>query len=163
MPAENPKKQNLITPSGYDRLFAELRHLADQERPKLLDEIAAAAAQGDRSENAEYIYGRRRLREIDRRINFLKGRLEKAKVIDPKLQSGNKVSFGATVTISDEDGRQKTWSIVGEDEADPSTSRISWLSPLGRALMNKEVGDFAEAHTPKGPIEYTICGIKFGS
>lgn len=157
-----PQKTNLITPVGYDRMFAELRQLADQERPKILEEIAAAAAQGDRSENAEYIYGRRRLREIDKRINFIKSRLEIAKVIDPKTQTGDKVTFGATVTISDDDGRQKTWFIVGEDEADPSTGKISWRSPLGRALLNKQVGDFAEAATPKGPIEYTICSIKFG-
>jgi transcription elongation factor GreB len=155
------EKTNLITPAGYDRMYSELRHLADNERPKLLEEIAAAAAQGDRSENAEYIYGRKRLREIDKRINFLKSRLEKAKIIDPKSQTGDKVVFGATVTISDEEDRQKTWFIVGEDEADPSSGKISWRSPLGRALLNKAVGDYAEASTPKGPMEYTICSIKF--
>lgn len=158
---KKPEKTNLITPSGYDRMYTELRKLADDDRPKLLEEIAAAAAQGDRSENAEYIYGRKRLREVDKRINFLKGRLEKAKIIDPKLQSGTKIVFGATVSIEDEDGRTKTWSIVGEDEADPSSGKISWLSPLGRALMNKAVGDFAEAMTPKGPMEYTIIEVKF--
>ncbi len=160
--AQSPiEKTNLITPAGYDRMYSELRHLADNERPKLLEEIAAAAAQGDRSENAEYIYGRKRLREIDKRINFLKSRLEKAKIIDPKSQNGDKVVFGATVTISDEEDRQKTWFIVGEDEADPSSGKISWRSPLGRALLNKAVGDYAEASTPKGPMEYTICAIKF--
>jgi transcription elongation factor GreB len=161
MAQEKPQKTNLITPSGYDRMYAELRNLADNERPRLLEEIAAAAAQGDRSENAEYIYGRKRLREVDKRINFLKSRLEKAKIIDPKTQSGDKVIFGATVTIADEDGREKTWAIVGEDEADPSSGKISWLSPLGRALMNKHVGDYAEANTPRGLVEYTICAIKF--
>lgn len=160
-PPKKPEKTNLITPDGYDRMYAELRKLADEERPKLLEEIAAAAAQGDRSENAEYIYGRKRLREVDKRINFLKGRLEKAKIIDPKTQTGNKVTFGATVTIEDEEGRTKTWFIIGEDEADPSSGKISWLSPLGRALMNKNQGDLAEAHTPKGPIEYSIVAIKF--
>jgi len=161
MVKEKPVKNNLISPSGYDRMYSELRHLADDERPRILEEIAAAAAQGDRSENAEYIYGRKRLREIDKRINFLKGRLEKAKIIDPKSQSGDKVVFGATVTIADEDGLKKTWAIVGEDEADPSSGKISWLSPLGRALLNKHVGDFAEANTPRGLLEYTICDIKF--
>ncbi len=157
------EKNNLITPAGYDRMYAELRKLADEDRPTLLEEIAAAAAQGDRSENAEYIYGRKRLREVDKRINFLKGRLERAKIIDPAKQSGDKIDFGATVTIEDEDGRCKTWHIVGEDEADPSTGMISWRSPLGRALLNKKVGDVTEADTPRGPIEYAIKSLRYES
>jgi transcription elongation factor GreB len=155
------EKNNLITPAGYDRMYAELRKLADEDRPVLLEEIAAAAAQGDRSENAEYIYGRKKLREVDKRINFLKGRLERAKIIDPKRQSGDKVDFGATVTIQDDEGRSKTWTILGEDEADPSSGKISWLSPLGRALMNKLVGDYTEAETPRGPIEYQVKKVIF--
>ena len=155
------EKTNLITPAGYDRMYAELRKLADEDRPVLLEEIAAAAAQGDRSENAEYIYGRKKLREVDKRINFIKSRLEKAKIIDPKLQTGDKVDFGATVTIQDDEGRSKTWTILGEDEADPSSGRISWLSPIGRALMNKLVGDYAEAETPRGLIEYKVTKVLF--
>ena len=156
------KFQNLITPVGYQKILDELMYLAEIERPKVVDEVTAAAAQGDRSENAEYIYGKKRLREIDRRMNFLKGRLDKAKIIDPTRQAGSKVQFGAHVTIADEEGRQKTWYIVGEDEADPSGGQISWLSPLGKSLLNKTEGDFIEVVTPKGPMEYSVVKIKFG-
>lgn len=155
-------KDNLITPAGYDKLYSELRHLADNERPILLEEIAAAAAQGDRSENAEYIYGRKRLREVDKRINFLKSRLERAKVIDPRLQRTEKIDFGAVVTIVDDDGREKTWFIVGEDEAEPSMGKISWKSPMGRALLNKTKGDHIEVETPRGPVEFQVVSYKFG-
>jgi transcription elongation factor GreB len=155
-------KDNLITPAGYDKLYAELRHLADNERPILLEEIAAAAAQGDRSENAEYIYGRKRLREVDKRINFIKSRLERAKVIDPSTQRTETIDFGAVVTIADVDGREKTWFIVGEDEAEPSSGNISWKSPLGRALLNKATGDYIEVETPKGLVEFQVVGYKFG-
>lgn len=158
---EKPPKDNLITPGGYDRMYAELRSLADQDRPQLLEEIAAAAAQGDRSENAEYIYGRKRLREVDKRINFLKSRLERARIIDPKSQSGEKVDFGATVTIEDEGGKHKTWFIVGEDEADPSSGKISWKSPLGRALLNKKPGDVADVETPRGDASYSVVRISY--
>jgi transcription elongation factor GreB len=156
-----PPKDNLITPQGYDKLYSELRHLADNERPQLLEEIAAAAAQGDRSENAEYIYGRKRLREVDKRINFLKSRLERAKIIDPKLQRSEKIDFGATVTIEDDQGRHKSWSIVGEDEAEPSLGKISWKSPLGRALLNKNVDDFLEVETPRGIMEFRVIKYLF--
>ena len=156
-----PPKDNLITPQGYDKLYEELRHLADNERPQLLEEIAAAAAQGDRSENAEYIYGRKKLREVDKRINFLKSRLERAKVIDPKLQRSEKIDFGATVTIEDDEGRHKSWSIVGEDEAEPSAGKISWKSPLGRALLNKKVDDFLEVETPRGIMEFRVISYLF--
>ena len=156
-----PPKDNLITPQGYDKLYSELRHLADNERPQLLEEIAAAAAQGDRSENAEYIYGRKRLREVDKRINFLKSRLERAKIIDPKLQRSEKIDFGATVTIADDEGRHKSWSIVGEDEAEPSAGKISWKSPLGRALLNKNMDDFLEVETPRGIMEFRVIKYFF--
>jgi transcription elongation factor GreB len=163
-PAEKnaPLKDNLITPTGYDKLYSELRHLADNERPVLLEEIAAAAAQGDRSENAEYIYGRKRLREVDKRINFLKSRLERAKVIDPRSQRADKIDFGAIVTIVDDSGGEKTWLIVGEDEAEPSSGKISWKSPMGRALLNKTKGDHVEVETPRGAIEFQVVGYKFG-
>lgn len=156
-----PPKDNLITAQGYDKLYSELRHLADNERPQLLEEIAAAAAQGDRSENAEYIYGRKRLREVDKRINFLKSRLERAKIIDPKLQRSEKIDFGATVTIEDDQGQHKSWSIVGEDEAEPSAGKISWKSPLGRALLNKNVDDFLEVETPRGIMEFRVIKYFF--
>jgi transcription elongation factor GreB len=156
-----PPKDNLITPHGYDKLYTELRHLADNERPQLLEEIAAAAAQGDRSENAEYIYGRKRLREVDKRINFLKSRLERAKIIDPKLQRSEKIDFGATVTIENDEGQHKSWSIVGEDEAEPSAGKISWKSPLGRALLNKTLDDFLEVETPRGILEFRVIKYFF--
>jgi transcription elongation factor GreB len=138
-----------------------LRHLADNERPQLLEEIAAAAAQGDRSENAEYIYGRKRLREVDKRINFLKSRLERAKIIDPKLQRSEKIDFGATVTIENDEGQHKSWSIVGEDEAEPSAGKISWKSPLGRALLNNTLDDFLEVETPRGILEFRVIKYFF--
>ena len=155
------KKDNLITPAGYDRMYSELRKLADEDRPKLLEEIAAAAAQGDRSENAEYIYGRKRLREVDKRINFLKSRLERAKIIDPATQKKDRVDFGASVVIEDEDGIQKKWVIIGEDEAEPSKGHISWKSPIGRAMLNKHSGDFFEVETPKGPKEFSLISFEF--
>lgn len=157
-----PKKfENLITPTGYKRILDELMDLSKVQRPIVVEEVSAAAAQGDRSENAEYIYGKKKLREIDRRMNFLKSRLDKAKVIDPARQNSDKVEFGAHVTIEDEEGRSKTWFIIGEDEADPSSGKISWLSPIGKAMLNKKEGDFFEAHTPKGEILYTIMAIKY--
>jgi len=158
---DDPTKsfKNLITPSGFKRIEDELMNLYQVERPKLVEEVAAAAAQGDRSENAEYIYGKKRLREIDKRMNFLKSRLDKAQVIDPSEQSGPQIQFGAHVTIEDENGQQKTWFIVGEDEVDPSAGKISWLSPLGKAMLNKTEGDYFQVHTPKGELEYRV--VKF--
>ncbi len=156
-----PKFENLITPEGHKKIIDELDFLFNVERPKLVTEVADAAAQGDRSENAEYIYGKKRLREIDKRMNFLKGRLDKAKVIDPLLQKGDHVQFGAHVTIADDAGKEKTWFIVGEDEADPTSGKISWLSPIGRSMLNKKVGDYFEAHTPKGDVGYEIKKIDY--
>lgn len=159
----NPKTpfENLITPKGHQAILDELDQLFNIERPKLVDEVAAAAAQGDRSENAEYIYGKKRLREIDKRMNFLKRRLDKAKVIDPSLQNATTVQFGATVTIQDEEGREKTWFIVGEDEVDPSAGKISWLSPIGKGMLNKSVGDYFQVHTPKGEVEFSIVRFTY--
>lgn len=156
------EKQNLITPAGYEKLVAELRHLADVERPRIVDEVHQAALQGDRSENAEYIYGKKRLREIDKRMGFLKRRLDAAKVIDPARQSGSRVLFGARVELEDEDGSVKTWQIVGEDEADPSTQKVSWKSPLGRAVMRREPGDSITIHTPRGPRDMVLVSVTFG-
>lgn len=157
-----PKRfENLITPGGHKRIVEELDQLFQVERPKLVEEVAAAAAQGDRSENAEYIYGKKRLREIDKRMNFLKSRLDKAKIIDPALQKGSTVQFGAHVTIESEDGNKKTWFIVGEDEVEPSAGKISWLSPIGKGMLNKSVGDFFQVNTPKGELEFTILKIEY--
>jgi transcription elongation factor GreB len=156
-----PQKTNLMTPQGFKRLEDELMQLFEVERPKIVDEVHQAALQGDRSENAEYIYGKKRLREIDKRMNFLKSRLDKAKVIDPSTQKSETVQFGAKVTLQDEKGTNKTWFIVGEDEVDPSNGQISWLSPLGRACLNKRPGDYIEVSTPKGEVGFEIISIAF--
>jgi transcription elongation factor GreB len=150
-----------MTPECYETLLGELRYLADVERPKVVDEVSAAAAQGDRSENAEYIYGKKRLREIDRRLYFLKSRLEMAKIIDPEKQQSTTIQFGAKVTLEDENGLKKVWHIVGEDEAAPSRGLISWRSPIGAALLNKRVDDEIEVSTPQGEIYYRITAFRF--
>lgn len=155
------EKLNLITPEGYENLVTELRRLAEVDRPRLVDEVHQAALQGDRSENAEYIYGKKRLREIDKRMGFLKKRIDAAKVIDPARQSGTAVLFGATVELEDEDGTVKTWQIVGEDEANPSAKRISWKSPVGRAVLNKTAGDTVTVRTPSGIKEMIIISIGY--
>lgn len=162
MSGEKPAKTNLITPEGFKKLSDELTHLFEVERPKVVDEVHQAALQGDRSENAEYIYGKKRLREIDKRIGFLQRRLDIARVIDPARQSGEKVLFGATVRVEDEDGQEKVWQIVGEDEAAPTNGKVSWKSPVGRALLDKKVGDFVTVHTPSGERELSILEIRWG-
>ena len=132
---------NYITADGARRLQEELAHLRSKERPKIVQEVAEAAAQGDRSENAEYIYGKKKLREIDRRIHTLTKRLESAVVVTPQARADGRIFFGAVVEVEDEDGTASTYHIVGEDETDPKAGRISWRSPLGRALLNKKEGD----------------------
>ena len=152
---------NYITPEGARRLSEELGRLRSVERPKTVQEVADAAAQGDRSENAEYIYGKKRLREIDRRMRYLTQRLERAVVVDPKAQRGDKVFFGATVEVEDEDGRRQTFRIVGEDEIDSKASRISWRSPVGRALLGKTVGDVITVRRPAGEVELEIVALRY--
>jgi transcription elongation factor GreB len=139
---------NYITAAGARRLQDELAHLRSRERPKVVQDVADAAAQGDRSENAEYIYGKKRLREIDRRIHFLTKRLETAVVVAPEERADGRVFFGATIDVEDEEGATATYQIVGEDETDPKAGRISWRSPLGRALLNKREGDAATFRKP---------------
>ena len=153
--------KNYITPGGADRLRTELRHLLDVERPKIVSVVQWAASNGDRSENADYIYGKRRLREIDRRMRFLQKRLEVAEIIDPASQSGDRVVFGATVDIRDEEAQLKTYSIVGIDETDIKKGRISWISPMGKALLRHKKGDFVTLHTPRGEEEIEIMEIRF--
>jgi transcription elongation factor GreB len=153
---------NYITPEGARRLSEELGRLRTVERPKTVHEVADAAAQGDRSENAEYIYGKKRLREIDRRMRFLSKRLEIAVVVDPKEQRGEKIFFGATVDLEDEDGALSTYLIVGEDESDMKASRISWRSPVGRALLGKRPGDVVMVRRPAGEVELTILAVRYG-
>lgn len=152
---------NYITPAGLEALKAEYVHLRDKERPKVVSAVSYAAALGDRSENADYIYGKRRLREIDRRLGFLQRRMENAQVVDPKTVRSDKVVFGATVTIEDMDGRQKTYRIVGEDEIDAAHGAVSWRSPIATALLGKKEGDTAIIKKPSEELEVEIVKIEF--
>ena len=154
-----PGAKNYITPAGYARLKHELQQLLDQERPDLVRVIAWAASNGDRSENADYIYGKRRLREIDRRIRFLTQRLEIAEVIDPARKGIEQVFFGATVTYCDSKGVARTISIVGQDEVDPSRGRVSWISPVARALNKARAGSVVSVKTPAGTEELEVMEI----
>ena len=153
--------KNYVTPPGLARLKSELHELLTVERPKLVETVAWAASNGDRSENADYIYGKRRLREIDRRIRFLQKRLDSASVVDPALQSGDRVLFGATVTIRDEAGAERTYSIVGIDEANARDRKISWISPLAQALLQAREGDAVLFRSPKGEEEIEVVKVEF--
>lgn len=157
--ADNP---NYITPEGARRLTEELARLGTTERPRIVQEVTDAAAQGDRSENAEYIYGKKKLREIDRRMRFLRKRLEIAVVVDPRQSRGDKIFFGATVEIEDEDGARSTHQIVGEDEIDGAASKISWRSPVGRALLGRAKGDVVLVRRPAGEVEIEILTVRYG-
>jgi transcription elongation factor GreB len=152
---------NYLTPSGAQKLQEELRHLASIERPKIVTEVADAAAQGDRSENAEYIYGKKRLREIDRRIHFLTKRLESAVIVDPSQMDHDEVRFGATVVVEDEEGNRKTYVLVGTDESDPAQGALSYLSPVGKALMKRRVGDTVTVRRPVGDVELEIIQVSY--
>jgi len=153
--------KNYITPAGHARLRSEFDQLWKAERPELVKTIAWAAANGDRSENADYIYGKRRLREIDRRIRFLSKRLEQAEVVDPLRQENHdQVFFGATVTVRSETGVEQTLAIVGIDEAEPARGRVSWVSPIARALLRARLGDVATLKTPAGAESLEILGIR---
>ena len=152
--------QNYLTPEGAKRLSDELRKLVDVERPRVVQEVADAAAQGDRSENAEYIYGKKRLREIDRRIRFLSKRLDSAVVVKKTEVRSDVVVFGCTVHVEDEDGIRKSYMLVGPDESDPSAGKLSFKSPVGRALLKKRVGDVVTVLRPAGEIELEIVGIE---
>ena len=154
--------KNYITPAGYARLKAEFRQLWEGERPELVKTIAWAAANGDRSENADYIYGKRRLREIDRRIRFLSKRLESAEVVDPlRQESRDRVYFGATVTVCSANGDARTVAIVGIDEADAARGRVSWVSPIGKALLRARAGDVVTLLTPAGPEELEVVDVRY--
>lgn len=155
---------NYITPEGFRRIHDEVEFLTRKERPRVVQEVQDAAAQGDRSENAEYIYGKKRLREIDRRLNFLGARLKHVVVVDPAKRVGKDVVFfGATVDVEDEDGATLTWQIVGEDETDPNVGRVSWKSPIGRALLKKRAGDTVTYAKPEGArVEITLLAVRYG-
>ncbi|MFN4326105.1 MAG: transcription elongation factor GreB [Azonexus sp.] len=154
--------KNYITPAGHARLKDELEHLVKRERPHVVEIVAWAASNGDRSENGDYIYGKRRLREIDRRIRFLSKRLDNAEIVDPLRQGDNdQVFFGARVTIADSDGRESTYTIVGIDEADVTRGRISWISPLARALIRNREGDTIRFQSPLGVREIEILEVVY--
>ena len=152
---------NYISPQGHGNLLTEYRHLHRIERPRVVQEVADAAAQGDRSENAEFIYGKRRLREIDRRLRFLGQRIDAAVIIDARGQSGDRVRFGAIVTCEDGSGQRFTWQLVGEDEIDTATNRISFRAPIGAALIGKETDDEIKVRTPMGVRALTIIAVTF--
>lgn len=153
--------KNYITPSGAERLRAELKRLLDVDRPEVVRVVSWAASNGDRSENADYIYGKRRLREIDRRIRFLTKRLDASEIIDPAKQNSDRVLFGATVTVSAEDGNQKIYSIVGIDETDGKKGYISWISPMAKALLKAKKGDTVTVRTPRGEEDLEIISIEY--
>ena len=154
-------QKNYLTQKGYLRLHAELKTLLNLARPEVVAKVAWAAGNGDRSENADYIYGKRRLREIDRRIRFITKRLEIAEVIDPAKQKFDVVRFGATVEIANMAGQRKKIVIVGVDEIDLDLGHISWNSPLGRSLLNKGVGDVASFDSPAGRQEWEVLSILY--
>ena len=158
----NEPRPNYITPAGYAVLKAEYDQLLGEERPKLVDVIAWAAGNGDRSENGDYIYGRKRLREIDRRLGFLAKRMKAARVVDPAAQTERgRAWFGATVTIADEDDNQRVLELVGDDEADAGKGRIGWNSPMARALRGSAVGDVRTVALPAGAKEYEVMAIAY--
>ncbi len=154
-------RPNYITPAGYKRLVDELVHLRTVARPKVVQEVADAAAQGDRSENAEYIYGKRKLREIDRRMRFLGKRIDAAVVVDPKQKRGDKIFFGATVVLEDDDGNEQELQLVGEDEIDAAHKKISWRSPIGAALLGKAEGADVRVVTPAGRTAFTVVEVRY--
>jgi transcription elongation factor GreB len=166
MPAAPPASpagvKNYITPEGFARLRAELMNLLDVERPKVVDVVSWAAKNGDRSENGDYLYGKKRLREIDRRIYFLTKRLELAEVVDPSVHFGrDQVFFGATVTYADDKGAQTTITIKGVDEFDSAEGEVSWIAPAARALLKAKVGDEVSLTTPGGQHRLEVTAVSY--
>jgi transcription elongation factor GreB len=153
--------KNYITPGGFRRLREELAHLWKVERPPIVTTVTWAAANGDRSENGDYIYGKRRLREIDRRIRYLSKSLDRAVVVDNSGKPHERVHFGATVTILYESGREREVTIVGVDELDSGDARVSWRSPLAKALLNAQVGDTLTLRAPRGPERLEIVAVRY--
>ncbi|MDQ3061196.1 MAG: transcription elongation factor GreB [Pseudomonadota bacterium] len=154
--------KNYITPKGYDRLRAELLDLIDSERPKVVDIVHWAASNGDRSENGDYLYGKKRLREIDRRIRFLTKRLEIAEISNPCVHHGiDQVFFGATVTYVNDEGHERSVTILGVDETDSALGQVSWVSPVARALLKSRVGDEVTLLTPQGPQVLEVLEVTY--
>jgi transcription elongation factor GreB len=162
LPALPAGGKNYITPQGYARLRTELLDLIDNERPKIVDVVHWAASNGDRSENGDYLYGKKRLREIDRRIRFLTRRLEIAEVTDPSVHHGSdQVFFGATVTYVDADGAEECITIRGIDEANSAAGEVSWVSPIARALLRARVGDEVRLPTPAGVRDLEVLDVRY--
>ena len=162
LPPLPPGGKNYITPAGHARLRAELLDLLDNERPKVVEVVHWAAGNGDRSENGDYLYGKKRLREIDRRIRFLTRRLDIAEVADPRLHHGSdQIFFGAAVTYVEEDGTERTITILGIDEADSSQGQVSWVSPIARALLKAREGDVVKLVTPTGPRDVEVLSVTY--
>jgi transcription elongation factor GreB len=162
LPALPASGKNYITPAGHARIRAELLDLIDNERPKVVDIVHWAASNGDRSETGDYIYGKKRLREIDRRIRFLTKRLEIMEITDPALHHGSdQVFFGATVTYVDETAVERTVTILGIDEADSAKGEVSWVSPIARTLLKAHVGDVLQLLTPAGKLEIEVLSVRY--
>ena len=159
-PAPPPAK-NYISPAGYARLKAELKQLIERERPEVVRTVSWAAKNGDRSENGDYLYGKKRLREIDRRVRFLIKRLEAAEVVDSAGRDSDQVFFGSSVRIKTKNGKEQTVTIVGVDETDTAKGRVSWISPVARALIKSREGDKVRLSTPAGPEELEILEVSY--
>ncbi|MCX7266358.1 MAG: transcription elongation factor GreB [Betaproteobacteria bacterium] len=162
LPALPVGSRNYITPAGYARLRSELFTLMDDERPKVVEAVYWAASNGDRSENGDYIYGKKRLREIDRRIRFLTQRLEIAEVTDPSVHFGKQqIFFGATATYVEDSGQERSVTILGIDEADSLQGQVSWVSPIARTLLKASVGDVLKLVTPNGWREIEVLKVLY--
>ena len=160
-PALPAGAKNYISPAGYARLEAERRQLVQVERPEVVKVVSWAASNGDRSENGDYIYGKRRLREIDRRVRFLIKRLERAEIVDAEGRDTDQVFFGATVRLRAQSGAEREVTIVGMDEVDPARGRVSWVSPIARALIKARAGDVVSLATPGGGEELEILDVRY--
>jgi transcription elongation factor GreB len=158
-----PAPPRYITPEGFRRLADEHARIWSVERPRIVAEVEAAAALGDRSENAEYIYGKRKLRELDRRLRFLSERMDALTVVEPRPDPRGRAYFGAWVTLEDEDGAERTWRLVGPDEFDVQSGLLSVEAPLGRALLGKREGDTAVVSRPAGRTEVTIVAVRWAA
>jgi transcription elongation factor GreB len=162
LPALPAGVKNYVTPQGFARIRAELLNLIDVERPKIVEIVHWAASNGDRSENGDYIYGKKRLREIDRRIRFLTQRLEMMEVVNPSVHHGrDQVFFGATVSYLEDGKTQRTVTILGVDEVDTANAEVSWVSPIARTLLKARTGDVLQLVTPAGPVEIEIVKVEY--
>ena len=161
-PADSAAPRNYMTPQGYARMKSELTQLLDSERPELVKVVSWAASNGDRSENGDYIYGKKRLREIDRRIRYLTRRLAGAVVVDPAQRGDTeRIYFGATVTYATRSGAEHTVSIVGMDEVDAARGRVSWISPIAKALLRRQPGDTLRLGTPGGIEDIEVLDVRY--